>query len=378
MFRGDHLAKRGALLVAACLCLAADPPAGEGITIWSVDAGDTALDYQVPRSACPNEETFRERTADLYDFVDPFVDNGRRAHSLVLVQVIATLRGYRGVIVVIDPATQTRLRESREEERATCDELVWILSHRMKLVISPRPPPPPQPPPKTPVEDEKKTDDLQRRLDALEEAIEDQRAIDEEQRAQIAALQRAIDEKKKRKMDLTYALSVGAFITANLTNNAGPGAWVGGELRSGPFSLGLELRTVFPSAIASEKTPTYGVMDYDFSLYAALLTPCGRYSYFFGCAVVGAGTQLLYDSNFPGGARSGFVPLLQLGGRAGVEIPFGDTPLAGRAWGEVLYSLPSTGIFYDDPAGGSYPAFRQDVSGFFGLGLVMRFGKEGI
>lgn len=375
MVRGGLLAKRGALFVAASLCLAADPPAGDGaVTVWSVDAGDTALEYQVPSLACPDEVTFRERTADLYDFVEPFVANGARAHSIVRIEVIVTQGGYRGVILVIDPATGARVRRSREEERASCDELVWILSHRMKLVISPRP----TASPKAPAKDEKKTEEIQRRLDALEEATEDLRAIDKEQRAQIAALQRALDEKKKTKMELTYALSVGAFITANLTNNVGPGAWVGGELRSGPFSLGLEMRTVFPSAIASTEMPTYGVQDYDLSQYAGLLIPCGRYSYLFGCAVVGAGTQLLYDSNLPGGARSGLVPLLQLGGRAGVEIPFGDSAFAGRAWGEVLYSLPSTGIYYDDQKGGSYPALRPDVSGFFGLGLVMRFGKEGI
>lgn len=172
-------------------------------------------------------------------------------------------------------------------------------------------------------------------------------------------------------MDLTYALSAGAFITANLTSNVGPGAWVGGELRAGPLALGLELRTVFPSPLAA------GSYDFDLSQYVALLTPCGRYSYFFGCVVAGAGAQLSYDGNFPGGTKSGVDPLIQLGGRIGAEVPLGDTPLAGRAWGEVLYSTPPTIINYIDPSGVRHPAQRPDVSAFFGLGLVVRFGQEG-
>lgn len=195
--------------------------------------------------------------------------------------------------------------------------------------------------------------------------------------AKQSVLQKALDDEKKRKMDLTYALSVGAFLTANLTNNVGPGAWVGGELRTGPLSLGLELRTVFPSAIKAPPVNGHDPgFDYDLSQYVALLTPCGRYSYFFGCAVAGAGAQLSYDSNFPGGTKSGTNPLIQLGGRIGVEIPFGESVFAGRAWGEVLYATPPTKINYISPEA-TYTGARPDVSAFFGVGLIVKFGKEG-
>lgn len=376
MVRGGLLAKRCALLVAAVLCLAADPSESDAPpTLWYVDAGDTALDYRVPGPSCPSEETFRERVSDLYGFEDPFVPNGIRAHTLVRIEVSKTRAGYRGSILVVDPATSQLLRQSAEEEQASCDDLVWVLSHRMRLVISPKP----TATRPAPAQDPKKDAEILRRLDALEETTGDQDATIQRLRLKITTLEEALAEEKKRKMDLNYALSVGAFLTANLTNNVGPGVWVGGELRTGPISLGLELRTVLPSSIASEPLPTYGVLDYDLSQYVALLTPCGRYSYFFGCAVAGAGAQLVYDSNFPGGAKSAVDAILQLGGRVGLEVPLGDTRFAGRAWGEVLYTTPHTFVSYNEPdTGVRHPTPRPDVSGFFGLGLVLRFGKEGM
>ncbi len=202
MERGGFLAKQSVLGLVAVLCLAADPPKGEApVVIWDVDAGDTALDYQVPRAVCPAEDTFRERTADLYGFDDPFVVNGKPAHTLVRVEVIGRQGGYRGVIVVIDPATQTELRRSSEAEQPTCDDLIWVLSHRMRMVISPKPPKTTTPAPKEPARDPKKDEEIQRRLDALEEADEDQAKTNQELRTKIAALQKALDDEKKRKMD---------------------------------------------------------------------------------------------------------------------------------------------------------------------------------
>lgn len=367
MLRGGPLAKRSVLLVAAAFCLAADPPVPEApLKTWYVDAGDTALDYRAPGSVCPSDATFRERASDLYGFEDPFVPSGIRARTLIRVEITKTQVGYRGVISVMDPATGALLRQSGEEEQSSCDSLVWVLSHRMRLVVSPRP----TAKSPAPVEEPNKDPEIQRRLDALEEAAEDQEEINHELRTKIAALQQALADEKKRKMDLTYALSAGALLTANLTSNVGPGAWVGGELRAGPIALGLELRTVFPAPLAA------GPYDFDLSQYVALLTPCGRYSYFFGCVIAGAGAQLSYDSNFPGGTRSRTSPLIQVGGRVGAELPFGDTPLSGRAWGEVLYSTPPTDINYIE-TDVTYTAARPDVSVFFGIGLVVRFGKEG-
>jgi hypothetical protein len=108
------------------------------------------------------------------------------------------------------------------------------------------------------------------------------------------------------------------------------------------------------------------------SQYVALFTPCGRYSYFFGCAVVGGGAQYLYDSNFnPRTSKDTVNALFQVGGRLGVEVPFADNRLAARIWGEVLGSLPPVIQTYLD-TGEAWR--RQDVSAFFGAGLVVKFG----
>ncbi len=358
--------RRGLVLAAALLCLAAAPP----VRIISVDAHDVSLDYQLAVGAedCPREQVFRSRTADLYDWRDPFVKPGASATWGVRVEIRHDSAGYHGSIRVIDPGTGKAIKSSSEETKQSCDLLVWELSRFMGLVIS-ESPPPPAPAPSAPSKDA--TAALGRRLDALEEAAEDQSEINKQLLAKIAALQKALDEEKKRKMDLTYALSAGALITANLTSNVGPGAWVGGELRTGPIAVGLELRATFPSRIEGTSS-----LDFDLSQYTALLTPCGRYSYFFGCLVAGGGTLFAYDSNLPQGTESGFKPLIQLGGRLGLEVPFGESMFAGRAWGEVLYSTPPFGVDYYVGAK-TYSADRPDVSAFFGLGVVVRFGKEG-
>ncbi len=348
---------RGAALVTGLICLGAAPG-----RLLATDAGDVALEYRVPAD-CPDERTFRERAADLFDFRDPFVPAGAKATTNIRVDVTHDVAGYHGRVIVYNPANGDTYRMSTEDHRE-CDNLAWILSHRVGMIIektgrfaivSGKP--------AAPVKDEA----TQRRLDAMEEAIEDQRDISRDLSSKMAALQKALDEeKKKRKMDLTYALSAGALITANLTSNVGPGAWVGGELRTGPIGLGLELRAVIPSQVV------LGPYDFDFSRYVALLTPCGRYSYFFGCVVAGAGAQLSYDSNFPGGSKSAVDPFLQLGGRIGVDIPFGDSRFGARAWGEVLYGTPTVQITIDP-----YMATIPEVSAFFGVGLVVRFGKDG-
>jgi hypothetical protein len=173
-------------------------------------------------------------------------------------------------------------------------------------------------------------------------------------------------------MDLTYALSAGALITANLTPNVGPGVWLGGEVRAGPISLGLELRAVLPSRVQ------VGPYDTDLSNYVALVVPCGRYSYFFGCVVAGGGLRIDYDSNAPDGDTTGAGSMLQLGARLGGEVPFAENRFAVRAWGEVLYSTPSYFIGYD-AVNGVNPKYgwdRPDVSAFFGLGFVVKFGDK--
>lgn len=166
-------------------------------------------------------------------------------------------------------------------------------------------------------------------------------------------------------------------MTANLTSNVGPGAWLGAEGRFGPVSMGLELRGVFPSQVLVIQEP---LKDFDYSSMTASLVPCGRYSYFFGCAIFGTGVELHTDSNFDGkgGPFTHTLAIFQLGARLGIEVPFGDSPFAGRAFGEAAFTLPPTGENYKPTIEAEYVSWdRPIVAAFFGAGLVFKFGNEG-
>jgi hypothetical protein len=351
--------------LAGALCLGAGPRAGEVGLLYRAAPG------------CPGEATFRERVADLYDLDDPFTPAGAAAPSALDVAITAEGNGYLATMIHRD-RDGTELARSTERNRS-CNILVFVAAHRMRLAIAPRPrapatgaPPPshaPNAPPASAGEQ-----DLARRLDRLEEAREAQEetihALERNNRAQderIAKLTRDLEELKK--MNLTYTLSAGVLMTANLTSNVGPGVWVGGDLRSGPLSVGLDLRAVLPSRFE------VGPFDLDLSQYVGLLTPCGRYSVFFGCGVAGVGVQVDHDSNYATpGSPTIFQPVVQLGGRVGVEVPLGESRFALRGWGEVLYSTPKVTFGYINE--GVYED-RPDVSAFFGLGLVARLGGDG-
>lgn len=215
--------------------------------------------------------------------------------------------------------------------------------------------------------------DRERERDEHDELSELRAGLERERQERIAAqkaLQRALERRRFGPMDLTYALSTGVLITANLTPNVGPGVWLGGELRAGPLSMGMELRAVLPSRV--EYGPNN---DTDLSHYVALLVPCGRYSYFFGCAVAGGGFNMDYDANGIG-PKALFGGMWQLGGRIGAEVPFAENRFAARAWGEVLGTTPQLSIGLVEDGVDIYRWHRPDVSAFFGLGLVVKFGDE--
>lgn len=169
-------------------------------------------------------------------------------------------------------------------------------------------------------------------------------------------------------------------MTANLTSNVGPGAWIGAEGRFGPMSMGLEVRGVFPAPVFFGTKA--GSHDYEFDLSQVLLhaVPCGRYSYLFACMVVGVGAEMHNSAVFlpPGESHITTGPVWQFGGRLGAEVPFGETGWGARAWGEVLYAYPQAGQSYTPKPDPEVEWIRSNVSAFFGLGLVLKLGNEGV
>lgn len=166
-------------------------------------------------------------------------------------------------------------------------------------------------------------------------------------------------------MDPTLAVSVGALLTANLTNDPGPGLWAGIEARVGAISVGLEARAVLPSNVTKRQ------YDFDMSQGLGLLVGCYRYWWLMGCAVVGAGAQVFHDSEhaFLDGHTLTYQ-LVQIGVRAGLDVPFGDTGLGARGWAEGLYSASPAFVYFDARTSGYT---QPPLSAFFGAGLWWKF-----
>lgn len=88
-------------------------------------------------------------------------------------------------------------------------------------------------------------------------------------------------------MDLTITLSTAFVLTAGFTANAGPALQVGGGVRYDWFSVDLELRGVFPSAVWANEVVDPSrpgePVAFDLSQLSAQLVPCVRFAtYFFG------------------------------------------------------------------------------------------------
>jgi hypothetical protein len=334
--------------------------------------GRVKLDYFVDRGTpgCDSETTFRGWIWS--DFrVDPFDLTGPPGHVLRLTFGRTPARdAFLGVIELED--TSGRQLASQIVLERTCARAADRLLSFVEALFRP---------PSEPTCENACTARLQEQVDELRDDFEaklgrereDRRRevqhVREEYDAKLRRVQKDVEQVRKGAMELTYALSAGALITANLTPNVGPGVWLGGELRAGPLSIGVEFRSVLPSRVP------VGPYNPDLSQYVGMLVPCGRFFYFFGCGVAGAGGQLIYDRSATLNT-GGVDPLLQLGGRIGAEVPFAENRFAVRAWGELLYSTPST--YIDEKVGSVTKGHwdRPDLSAFFGLGFVVKLGDE--
>jgi hypothetical protein len=67
--------------------------------------------------------------------------------------------------------------------------------------------------------------------------------------------------------------------------------------------------------------------------------------------------------------------VVSVGGRAGADIPLGQSRFGARLWGEVLYTTPRSSPDATDPLASAVPG-RSDLSALFGVGLVIRLDEE--
>lgn len=361
------------------------PPAAPSADV--VDVGDAPRPGRVKlvyvlepgTRGCDDEAFFRRMVASELEVRDPFVLTGSATHELD-VHIRKDAPGFRAAVKLRTAAGKEAY--SREFLERTCADAVDRAVIVSMLTVFPpvrQADPRAATEPPTPTSGAAPADstasspgEMERRIHALEARANVQTGRLDLLTARLEALEKGQADRTRKetktRMDITWALSAGALITANLTPDVGPGVWLGGEGRSGPLSIGLEARVVLPSRVQVVKN------DFDLSQYVLLFTPCGRYSYFFGCAVAGGGVQMVHDGSPGISPSSSFAEMLQLGGRLGAEVPFGDSIFGARAWGEVLYSTPPTTSVYPI-SGTSWD--RPDVSAIFGLGLVIKLNEEG-
>ncbi|MFO0593169.1 MAG: hypothetical protein U0441_36840 [Polyangiaceae bacterium] len=343
--------------------------------------GRVRLVYELGPGArgCDDEAFFRRMLRSELEIPDPFEPSGPATHAL-LVRIERDSPGFRAIVRLRN--AEGREVFARDYLERTCSDAVDRAVIVTMLVFpasdAPPPPPPAPPPPATaaPAPQETAEDEKISTLEARARAEE--RTIEALQ-ARILALETARNnerEKGTQRMDIAWALAAGGLMTANVTPDVAPGIWLEGQGRVGPFSLGVELRGALPSNV-----PVY-IYTFDQSEAIASLLPCFHYLYFFGCAKIGAGLQIAYDSdnhnNVPGYEiySTAISSLYQTGARLGGEVFFGDTPVGAKAWAEMLFSWPHHDIYYKDPDG-FHDWVRPDLSAYFGLGLVVKLGGDG-
>lgn len=342
--------------------------------------GRVTLHYDLGPGAlgCDDEAFFRRMLRSELEIPDPFEPTGPATHALT-VRIERDAPGFRAIVKLHTVFGQeVYARDFLERTCADAVDRAVIVAMLAVFPVAdddpgPRPPPPPPPPPLSPREGsglEQRVADLEARVAAQERAI--QRLT-----ARLDPPEKELHHEEKgtkKRMDIAWALSAGALMTANLTPNVAPGAWIEGQARSGPFSLSANIRAAFPSDIVFRQ------YSFDLSEYVGFLIPCAHYLYFSGCGLIGVGVDVTHDPDaFPDNPRdTSFATerhVFEAGARLGVEVPFGDTRFGAKGWAEVLYEWPDLPIrFNDDPD----MWYRQNVTAMFGLGLTVKLGGEGV
>lgn len=361
---------------------------GAGSAQVGPQPGRVQLHYELGPGAqsCDDEAFFRRMLRSELELPDPFQPTGPATHTLA-VRIQRDAPGYRAIVKLITASGQEVYARNFLERSCSdaVDRAVIVAMIALFPVADDKPSPPPAPPPPaappSPVtrgEGGGPQEGLQERVAALEARVAAQERAIQSLTARLDSPSSQLHQEEKgtkKRMDIAWALSTGALMTANLTPNVAPGVWAEGEARTGPFSLAANLRVALPSEIVAKPH------TFDQSEYTGYLVPCGHYLYFFGCGLIGLGFDISYD----GDANPPKPPLtpitttishvFQAGGRLGGEVPFGDTRFGAKAWAEVLYTWPTLQIHYNEDV---VPAWeRPKVHAAFGLGLFIKLGGEG-
>lgn len=183
------------------------------------------------------------------------------------------------------------------------------------------------------------------------------------------------EEKYRRRVDVHAVISLGAIVGFNYAADPAPGFWLAGEARGSWWSAGVEARGVLPTRAY---TLLNGLGTVDFATFSGILSPCLRWKWLSGCALVEVGTSIhRIPGSFDSGATYAFLGL-GLRGRVDIPITAGvEARVFGDAMAHPLYVNPQL----TDPTG---PGGKQNpvvvgyeaprvIGAFVGLGIAKAF-----
>ena len=195
----------------------------------------------------------------------------------------------------------------------------------------------------------------------------------------LAELHREIRKECKDKycprVDFHAVISAGAIVGFNYAADPAPGFWLAGEARGKWWSAMIEARGVMPTRVY---TLLNGLGTVDISSFSGLLSPCLRWKWLSGCALVEVGAVI---HSIPGSFDSGSAyPFVGLGLRGRLDIPI-TSGVEVRVFGDAMgYPIGST-TRLGDPTG---PGGKENIvftdyeaprlfSAIVGLGIAKAF-----
>jgi hypothetical protein len=167
-------------------------------------------------------------------------------------------------------------------------------------------------------------------------------------------------------MDLTAAVVAGGLMTAGLSLEVGPAAWFGAEAIRSSFSIGIELRGVFPAAALRYHT----FRTSDLQTFSVLLVPCGRWKWLFGCGFMEIGA---FTFNVPDRPQYSYSSVMAaVGPRFGVDVPIAEG-FSVRSFADLALRPEFSSVGIKDEGHPDQPTYFWTlpvISGFFGLGMA--------
>ncbi len=296
----------------------------------------------------------------------PFVPKGARAPFELRVEVTKRKDG------VVQAALELRDSEGKSRgtsslDDSTCDGTHLKMAAGIALLLVP---PPPRPPP-APVCDAACRAAVKKELRAeVREEIRETALADAHQE-----IRQECKDKYCPRVDFHAVISAGAIVGFNYAADPAPGFWLAGEARGKWWSVMAEARGVMPTQVYTLLNKRGTV---DISSFSGLLSPCLRWKWLSGCALVEVGATI---HSIPGSLDNGAAdPFMGLGLRGRLDIPITagvEVRVFGDAMGHPVGSITSLG----DPTG---PGGKENIvftdyeaprmfSAFVGLGIAKAF-----